>query len=252
MRYKTKRGFRTLIITILIALIATACGASVSQSELTQASPTTEVIMETAPEEEMMATEEPDMAKESTEHSEMDAMETDSGDAMSDSGEGDMMDEGMPDQSMVETPAWFSAALTNVNQEAAFTINDYRGKVVLVETMAIWCSNCLSQQKQVRELHNLIGEQDDFISVGLDIDPNENAVDLADYTDRNGFDWVYAVAPPEVSREIGQIYGSQFLNPPSTPILIIDRHGEAHPLPFGIKSAADLQAAVEPFLNEGM
>jgi thiol-disulfide isomerase/thioredoxin len=217
--------------------------------------------METASEEEMMATEEPDMAMESGEHSEMDAMETDGDDAMGDSGEGDMMedaqsdemmDESVPDQSIVETPTWFSAALTNVNQEATFTINDYRGKVVLVETMAIWCSNCLSQQKQVRELHNLIGEQDDFISVGLDIDPNENAVDLAGYTDRNGFDWVYAVAPPEVSREIGQIYGSQFLNPPSTPILIIDRHGEAHPLPFGIKSAADLRAAVEPFLKEGM
>jgi hypothetical protein len=32
-------------------------------------------------------------------------------------------------------------------------------------------------------------------------------------------------------------------------MLIIDRDGEAHPLPFGIKSAADLQAALEPFLQ---
>ena len=65
------------------------------------------------------------------------------------------------------------------------------------------------------------------------------------------FDWVYAVAPPEVSRELGQLYGDQFLNPPATPMLIIDQHGEVHPLPFGIKSAGDLQEALEPFLNLG-
>jgi hypothetical protein len=48
------------------------------------------------------------------------------------------------------------------------------------------------------------------------------------------------------------LYGDQFLNPPSTPILVIDRHGEAHPMPFGVKSAADLQAFIEPFLKDGM
>ena len=56
----------------------------------------------------------------------------------------------------------------------------------------------------------------------------------------------------EVSREIAQLYGDLFLNPPSTPMLIVDRKGGAHPLPFGIKSAESLQEALAPFLNEGM
>jgi hypothetical protein len=55
-----------------------------------------------------------------------------------------------------------------------------------------------------------------------------------------------------VAREIAALYGDQFLNPPSTPMLIIDRRGQVHPLPFGIKSAADLRQALEPFLNEVM
>jgi hypothetical protein len=55
-----------------------------------------------------------------------------------------------------------------------------------------------------------------------------------------------------VAREIGQLYGDQFLNPPSTPMLIVDRHGEVHLLPFGRKSADDLQEALAPFLNDGM
>ena len=89
-------------------------------------------------------------------------------------------------------------------------------------------------------------------SIGLDIDPNEDAVTLKNYIERNGFTWLYAVSPIEVSREISQLYGDQFLNPPSTPMLIIDRAGEVHLLPFGIKSASELQSALEPFLQEDM
>ena len=48
------------------------------------------------------------------------------------------------------------------------------------------------------------------------------------------------------------LYGNQLLNPPSTPILIIDRHGEVHLLPFGIKSSEDLLKAIEPFLKDEM
>ncbi len=103
-------------------------------------------------------------------------------------------------------PAWLGASLTNVHTDEAFTLTDYKGKVILVETMAVWCSNCRKQQEQVKALHALLGERDDFISVGLDIDPNEDGADLKTFTEKNGFDWVYAVAPAEVSREIGNLY----------------------------------------------
>jgi hypothetical protein len=123
------------------------------------------------------------------------------------------------------------------------------GIAVLVETMAVWCSNCLRQQREVVALHDLLGDQPNLVSVALDIDPNETNDILKAHTDKNGFDWVYAVAPAEVAREIGQLYGGQFLNPPATPMLIIDQHGEAHPLPFGHKTAQSLQEALAPFLD---
>jgi hypothetical protein len=124
--------------------------------------------------------------------------------------------------------------------------------VVLVETLAMWCPTCLRQQKEVKALHELLGKRDDFQSVGIGVDINESLAALKDYTAKNGFDWLYTVASADLAREIGERYGQQFLNPPSAPMLIIDRHGEAHPLPFGVKSAADLQKALEPFLNEAM
>jgi thiol-disulfide isomerase/thioredoxin len=150
---------------------------------------------------------------------------------------------------LIAAPAWFGVTLTNVSAGETFTINDFKGKVVLVETMAQWCSNCKQQQKQVKSLHEKLGMPADLVTIALDIDPNENGDTLKTYAANNGFDWIYTIAPADISREIGNLYGDQFLNPPSTPMLIIDRHGDAHLLPFGIKSADDLQKALEPYLS---
>lgn len=156
------------------------------------------------------------------------------------------------DNAMMEAPAWYSVTLTNVSSAETFTINDFKGKVVLVEAMAQWCSNCKKQQMEVLSLHEKLGMDSDLVTIALDIDPNESGEALQAYAASNGFDWIYAVSPADVSRELGNLYSAQFLNPPSTPILVIDRQGEAHPLPFGIKSADDLYEAIKPYLDSDM
>jgi hypothetical protein len=164
----------------------------------------------------------------------------------------DMQPETMTEEEVApmesQYPDWYAAALTDVNSGENFTIQDNIGKVYLVETLAVWCSNCLKQQQEVKRFHDLLGERDDFESLGINIDPNEDTVLLTDYVQKNGFDWLYVVANDEVINEISELYGPQFLNPPSTPMLIIDREGNPHPLGFGIKSAEELLAAVTPFL----
>jgi thiol-disulfide isomerase/thioredoxin len=159
----------------------------------------------------------------------------------------------MPGDKMATTPDWFGVSLTDVRTGKNFTLNDFKGKVVLVENLAMWCPSCKQQQIQVKALHTALGMMTkDLVSIGLDIDSKEVASDLKTYTDTNGFDWMYAVAPVNVTRAIGSLYGDQFLNPPSTPILIIDRKGQVHPMPFGIKSADELKKFIEPFLAEPM
>jgi hypothetical protein len=164
----------------------------------------------------------------------------------------DMQPETMTEEEVApmesQYPDWYAAALTDVNSGENFTIQDNIGKVYLVETLAVWCSNCLKQQQEVKRFHDLLGERDDFESLGINIDPNEDTGLLTDYVQKNGFDWLYVVANDEVINEISELYGPQFLNPPSTPMLIIDREGNPHPLGFGIKSAEELLAAVTPFL----
>jgi len=166
--------------------------------------------------------------------------------------EDDMDDDMLEEPEMMDQPAFFNAALSDVRTGESFSLNDFAGKVILVETMAVWCPSCLRQQMEVKQLQAALGDRDDFLTVILDIDPNEDADDLKSYVEENAFQGYYAVAPAEVSSEIGNLYGSQFLNPPSTPIFIIDRHGEVHLLPFGIKDAEVLEEAVGMYLQVGL
>jgi thiol-disulfide isomerase/thioredoxin len=153
----------------------------------------------------------------------------------------------------MEMADWLGTSLVDARSGQAFKVSDFTGKVVLVETMAVWCTNCFAQQQQIQSLHGMLSGNADFVSLSFDIDPNETLEILKKYTDANsGFSWMYAIAPADLDRTIGQTYGDQFLNPTSTPILIIDRHGIAHPLPFGLKKAEDLMKAVQPYLDDHM
>jgi thiol-disulfide isomerase/thioredoxin len=213
----------------LLILVLAACAGSptesMDKSEDTMVDkPTEESMMEDKPTEEAMMPHDTPMPE-----------------AMEESAE----------SAMVEMPAWFGTSFKDVRTGASFTINDFKGKVVLVETMAVWCPTCLRQQQEIKALHDLLGMREDLVSLSLDIDPNEDETILAGYTQQNSqFDWLYAIAGPDASREIGNAYGDQFLNPPSAPVLVIDRHGVAHPLPFGLKSAEDLMKQIQPYLDE--
>lgn len=255
----------SLVLILTVGLSACAVGAT---QTATMAETQEPAMMETQPATEMMDTaEDTGMQAEQMDDAGMqaDSMNGATEEPMIESSAAPMMEASHDDmmestaEPMVESstapvmaPDWLSVTLDNVNSGESFALQDLSGKVVLVETMAVWCTNCLQQQRQVKALHELLGERDDFVSLGLDIDPNENAADLKAFVDRNGFDWRYAVAPTEVARELGNLYGAQFLNPPSTPMLIVDRHGEVHPLPFGIKDAQTLKDALDPFLADQM
>lgn len=231
---------KIIFVFVSLSFILTACASTTAMSDQVMAEPT-EVMQK--PTEDMMAASTEEMTVRDTPTTDDVMMEAETA-----------TPELMMDDKIIETPAWFDVTLTNVRSGEDFTINDYMGRVVLVENLAMWCSNCKKQQMEVKALAEalMLDMDSDLVLVGLDIDLNENADDLRSYTDANGFDWIYAIAPLEVAREIGNLYGDQFLNPPSTPILVIDRTGQVHLTPFGIKSADDLLRFIEPFLNDGM
>ena len=71
---------------------------------------------------------------------------------------------------------------------------------------------------------------------------------LKEYITQYGFDWSFVVAPLLVERALGNLYSAEYLNPPLAPMLIIDRQGSVHTLPYGLKDNEMLRKAVEPYL----
>jgi thiol-disulfide isomerase/thioredoxin len=147
-------------------------------------------------------------------------------------------------------PAWLSMELTDVSTGKTFTINDFKGKVVVVESMAIWCPNCLRQGKELKALRAIYGPED-LVVVTLDIDLNEDDAMLADYAKTNGFDWSFAVAPLALMRDVGNLYGARFMDPTLSPTLVVDRTGEVFKMGFGEKKTEDLSKSLAPLIEAG-
>ena len=144
--------------------------------------------------------------------------------------------------------AWRTATLTDARTGESFTIADLAGRVVVVEPMAIWCTNCLRQQQAVATaLAALQGE--DVVYISLGVDPSERPADLAAYADGHGFGWRFAVAGRDMSRMLAQDLGDQVLSPPSTPRIIITPGGAVTGPEFGIADADAIEAEIRTHLS---
>ena len=147
-------------------------------------------------------------------------------------------------------PDWFGVALEDAQTGQVFKINDFAGKVVLVQTIAEWCSYCAYQQNEVRDAAKLLGNPDDLVVVTLDVDLHEDKASLKKYADYFDFGSRMALSPLEVSRALGNLYSAEYLNPPLEPMLFIDRGGSVYGLPYGMKTAEQLKATLAPYLQQ--
>jgi thiol-disulfide isomerase/thioredoxin len=145
-------------------------------------------------------------------------------------------------------PPWFDVVMTDVNSGQRFKISDFKGKVILVETMATWCPACQGEMGQVKDLIAALGPDANFVAVSLDVDSNEDALILKRFAEKNGFDWRIAISPQEVSRFLATNYDVDYLNPPLQPMLVIDHKGGVWGLPFGTKSSISLKKTIDEFL----
>lgn len=145
---------------------------------------------------------------------------------------------------VVLTQTWATAPLVDVATGETFRIADLAGKVVIVETMAIWCSNCRAQQADVQIALDRL-PADTVVFVVLDVDPNEEAASLAEYRVDNGFEGRYAIAGSDVARALAAEFGDQMLNPPATPMLFIGTDGTVTRTDFGPKSTDQIVTLAE-------
>lgn len=143
---------------------------------------------------------------------------------------------------------WQTLALRDVRSDETFTVADLAGKLVVIEPMAIWCSNCERQQRAASEALAAI-DSDDVVYISLDVDPGEAGSDLAAYADERGFDWRFVIAGRDMSRALAQAFGDQVLAPPSTPKIIVTPTGEVIGPQFGIADAEAVEQELRSHLG---
>lgn len=203
-----------LVVMILIILALAACSSSESSPTTvpTQA-PTSEV--EPSPSPDMQPAEMPEAT----------------------AGMEDMASES--ETMRVDRPAWQQVELVDARSGETFTLADFAGKTVYVEPMATWCTNCRAQLHSVVRVVEELGEED-FVFVGLSVETNLSAADLASYTEREGFAWRFAVLSDDALRMLVEQFGRAVGNPPSTPHFIIRPDGTFTNLYTGQETSGEL------------
>jgi hypothetical protein len=120
--------------------------------------------------------------------------------------------------------------LVDVASGETFTIGQLAAdQPVLLETMAIWCTNCRAQQHNVVAAHN----QAAFHSISLDVDPSETPEDLAIYAEREGFDWRFAMADAELLGTLRERFGTAIAVPPGMPKVLFRTDGSVQLIGLG-------------------
>ncbi len=145
-------------------------------------------------------------------------------------------------QSVVPRPDWHNLTLTNARTGAAFTLADFEGKVVSIEPMATWCTNCRRQQQTIDTIASQYG--DDVVFISLSVGENISDATLAAYAQNEGFDWVFAIATPELLTALVNQFGRTVTTPPSTPHFYIAPDGTTTTLYTGFKSADEFTSTL--------
>lgn len=141
----------------------------------------------------------------------------------------------MSDQA-ADLAVWRTTELTDVLTDETFTIASLDGPAV-IQSFAVWCPKCLRQSKNLRDLG------DSYPVVSLNTDPNEDASKVKEHAEENGFDWRFAVSPPEMTESLVEAFGSAVTVAPSTPIVVACGSGEATFMSGSIASATEVERA---------
>jgi hypothetical protein len=149
---------------------------------------------------------------------------------------------GLPSASAPAGDPLHAVALVDVRTGEEFTLGELAAeKPLLLETMAIWCTNCRAQMHNVTAAHAMA----DFHSVSLDVEPGELPEDLAAYADREGFDWPFAMADGPLMRQLRERFGTAVIVPPGMPKILFGTDGSVEMIGLGeLLSPEEIAAAV--------
>ncbi len=144
---------------------------------------------------------------------------------------------------------WMDIELKDIATGEQFRVSDFKGTPILLESFAVWCPTCLKQQKEIEKLK--AKEGDTIIHISLNTDPNEDEAEIREHLERNGFDWYFAISPPQLTKALIDEVGLAIVSAPLAPVLLICEDQSTRFLPGGVKSAETLLSEVEKGCQNG-
>jgi thiol-disulfide isomerase/thioredoxin len=125
---------------------------------------------------------------------------------------------------------------------AAFSLGDFRGRVVLIDFMATWCGPCRLAMPDLVELRGEFGEE--LVMLSIDVDSARETEDkLREWRDEWGAGWAHALdlEQPPVSRS--------FKVRAIPTIVIVDQEGKVAHTHLGPIGSGVLAAEISELLN---
>lgn len=155
------------------------------------------------------------------------------GDEVPDGPVDDDVDDGTP-----VDPGYLLIPLENV-QGGSFKLNDYRGRVVVLDMMATWCGPCRTQMVELRELRQAFSpSQLEILSVGVDL--SESAALLRDFKTDEDADWPFASS--------NQPFNEAFPASSIPTIYVLDQNGKVVKTHVGVTGSDVLRSDVSSLL----
>jgi thiol-disulfide isomerase/thioredoxin len=134
-------------------------------------------------------------------------------------------------------PAPEIAATQWLNSGEADALEDFRGKVVLVDFWGTWCGPCIQLLPEIRRLHNEYAEHG-LVVIG--VHSTKDADKAAEYVESNKLDWPIAVDKDEQTEK-------EFAVRNWPTCYLIDRQGKMR---VAAIYKGDLEAAIQTLLEE--
>jgi thiol-disulfide isomerase/thioredoxin len=130
-------------------------------------------------------------------------------------------------------------SLTDLNGNA-FSSNDFRGKVVVIDFMATWCGPCETQMSNFKVVWERYGGN--IVLISIDVDPTESAGTLRAYSQQFQYaTWTWARDTVNLADdyEVTAI----------PKIVIIDRNGYARFVHMGVTDSSTLIREIDSLLS---
>jgi thiol-disulfide isomerase/thioredoxin len=126
-----------------------------------------------------------------------------------------------------------------VGSDEQVSLEQFRGKVVLIDFWATWCPPCRKQMPEVQKLadDDELDETLQILSVNTDDGGNDRQQRVSTYLDDNGYSFTTLIDDGRVASS----YGVTHL----PTLVVIDPHGELAHVESGVHSEADLRAYIE-------